>query len=204
MLSLLVSSASSQRTDSSRVPARIWRLPQVRIADFPQADRPTHRWNSERPTHCALCRPTPTISWPYRTSQNAGASATCSPSERRHTRQRNRRAYRSPAKAPQIAPPGANRTPGGLDIPLKERLRLSPRRTSDAMPRQRTYHSIGEATMTWSSREASSHTSTRGESPRAVRSNLLSTCRRGSDGGSPIASLPELSGSLTKRLRGSE
>ena len=121
-----------------------------------------------------------------------------------HTRQRNRRAYRSPAKAPQIAPPGANRTPGGLDIPLKERLRLSPRRTSDAMPRQRTFHSIGEATMTWSSREASSHTSTRGESPRAVRSNLLSTCRRGSDGGSPIASLPELSGSLTKRLRGSE
>ena len=69
---------------------------------------------------------------------------------------------------------------------------------------QRTHHSIGEATMSPGRCKASSHIWTRGESPRAVRSNLLSTRRRGSDGGSPIASLPELSGSLMERLRGSE
>ena len=131
-------------------------------------------------------------------------SVICSPSERRHTRQRSRRVERSPDKAPEIAPPGANRTPGGLVIPLEEGLRLPTRRISDAMPRQRTHHSIGEATMSPGRCKASSHIWTRGESTRAVRSNLLSTRRRGSDGGSPIASLPELSGSLMERLRGSE
>ncbi len=99
---------------------------------------------------------------------------------------------------------GGEQNAGRPDIPLEEGLRLSPRRISDAMPRQRTHHSIGEATMSPGRYKASSHIWTLGESPRAVQSNLLSTCRRGSDGGSPIASLPELSGSLTKRLRGSE
>ena len=66
--------------------------------------------------------PTPTISWPYRTWPRAGASATCSPSERRRTRQRSRRAEGSPGKTLEFAPPEANRTPGGLDIPLVEGL----------------------------------------------------------------------------------
>ena len=81
--------------------------------------------------------PTPTISWPYRTSRRAGGLAICSPSERRHTRQWSLKAERIPAKAPQIAPPGANRTPGGLDIPKRDS-GCRPGRTSDAMPRART------------------------------------------------------------------
>ena len=47
-------------------------------------------------------------------------SVICSPSERRHTRQWSLRTERSPAKAPQIAPPGANRRPGGLDISKRD------------------------------------------------------------------------------------
>ena len=68
------------------------------------------------------------------------ASVICSPSERCHTRLRSRGDERSPAKTPEFAPPEPNRTPGGLDIPLEEGLRLSTRRISDAMPRQRTHH----------------------------------------------------------------
>ena len=103
----------------------------------------------------------------------------------------------------------ADRTTGGEQSAgraghSQEGLRLSPRRTSDAMPRARTHHSIGEAAMSPGRRKASSHIWTRGESPRTVRSNLLSTRRRDSDGGSPIASLPELSGSLKERSRGCE
>ena len=86
----------------------------------------------------------------------------------------------------------------------QEGLRLSPRKDQRAMPRQRAHHNIGEATMSPGRCKASSHTCTRGGRRRAVRSNLLSTRRRDRDGGSPIASLPELSGSLMERLRGSE
>ena len=148
--------------------------------------------------------PTPTISWPYRTSQRAGDSVICSPSERRRTRQRSRRDEGSPGKTPEFAPPEAYRTPGGLDIPVEEGLRPPPGRISDAMPRESAHHSIGEAAMSPGRCKASSHIWTRGESPRAVRSNLLSTCRRDRDGGFPIASLPETSHSLTRRLWGCE
>ena len=202
-----------QRTDHSRIvhvlpndfPQRLVRFREVSRmpwAEIARRSAPTPR-PSGGGTRTASS-PTPTISWPYRTSQRAGGSVICSPSERRHTRQLSRRAERIPDKAPQIAPPGANRTPGGLDIPLEEGLRLPPGRTSDAMPRQSAHHNIGEATMSPGRCKASSHTCTRGGRRRAVRSNLLSTRRRDRDGRSPIASLPELSGSLMERLRGSE
>ena len=86
----------------------------------------------------------------------------------------------------------------------QEGLRLPPGRTSDAMPRARAHHSIGEAAMSPGRCKASSHTRTRGNRRRAVRSNPLSTRRRGSGGGSPIASLPDTSHSLTRRLWGCE
>ena len=105
---------------------------------------------------------------------------------------------------PGVCTTGANRRPGSLDIPVGEGLRLPPGRTSDAMPRGPAHHSIGEAAMSPCRCKASSHIWARGESPRTVRSNLLSTRRRDRDGGSPIASLPELSGSLMERSRGSE
>ncbi len=202
-----------QRTDHSRIvyvlpddfPQRLMRFREV--SRMPWAGIARRSAPAPRPSGggtSTASGPTPTISWPYRTSRRAGGLVICSPSERRRTRQWSRRAERSLAKAPQIAPPGANRTPGRLDIPLEEGLRLSPRRTSDAMPRARTHHSIGEAAMSPRRCKASSHIWARGESPRAVQSNLLSTRRRGSDGGSPIASLPELSGSLMEHSRGSE
>ena len=202
-----------QRTDHSRIvyvfaddfPQRLVRFGEV--SRMPWAEIARRLGAGPRPSGggtSTAYSPTPTISWSYRTWPRATGSDTCSPSERRHTRQRSRRVERSPDKAPQIAPPGANRTPDRLDIPLEEGLRLPPGRTSDAMPRQRAHHNIGEATMSPGRCKASSHIWAHGESPRAVRSNLPSTRRRGSDGGSPIASLPELSGSLMERSRGSE
>ena len=80
----------------------------------------------------------------------------------------------------------------------------APGRISDAMPRERAHHNIGEATMSPGRCKASSHTCTRVGRRRAIRSNLLSTRRRDRDGGSPIASQLELSHSLTRRLWGCE
>ena len=124
-----------QRTDHSRIvyvlpndfPQRLVRFREV--SRMPWAEIARRLGADPRPSGGGTrtaSGPTPTISWPHGTSRRAGGSATCSPSERRHTRQRSRRVERSPDKAPQIAPPGANRTPGGLDIPLEEGLGCPP------------------------------------------------------------------------------
>ena len=160
-----------QRTDHSRIvyvlpddfPQRLMRFREV--SRMPWAEIARRLGADPRPSGGGTrtaSGPMPTISWPYRTSQRAGASATCSPSERRHTRQRSLRAEGSPGKTPEFAPPEAYRTPGGLDIPVGEGLRLPHGRTSDAMPRGRAHHSIGEAAMSPGRCKASSHTCTRG------------------------------------------
>ena len=126
-----------QRTDHSRIvyvfpddfPQRLMRFREV--SRMPWAGIARRSAPAPRPSGGGTrtaSGPTPTISWPYRTWPRAGVSATCSPSERRRTRQRSRRDEGSPGKTLEFAPPEAYRTPGGLDIPLVEGLRLSPRK----------------------------------------------------------------------------
>ena len=118
-----------QRTDHSRIvyvlpndfPQRLMRFREV--SRMPWAEIARRLGADPRPSGGGTrtaSGPTPTISWPHGTSQRAGGSVICSPSERRHTRQWSLRTERSPAKAPQIAPPGANRRPGGLDISKRD------------------------------------------------------------------------------------
>ena len=118
-----------QRTDHNRIvyvfpedlPQRLVRFREV--SRMPWAEIARRLGADPRPSGGGTrtaSGPTPTISWPYRTWPRAGASATCSPSERRRTRQRSRRDEGSPGKTLEFAPPEAYRTPGGLDIPKRD------------------------------------------------------------------------------------